>query len=132
METVWVLTVDDHPAFRTAARALIDATPGYEVAGEVETGEGAVAATERLRPQMVLMDVTLPDIDGYEATRRIVARRPAIVVVLVSANEDSLQGEAPALCGAVAVVRKQDLRPSLLQDIWSAHRPGRPGGVDAT
>ena len=132
METVRVLTVDDHPAFRTAARALIDATPGYEVAGEVETGEGAVAAAERLRPQMVLMDVMLPDIDGYEATRRIVARRPTIVVVLVSANEDSLQAEAPALCGAVAVVRKQDLRPRLLQEIWSAHRPGDAGGVDTT
>ena len=96
MTSVRVLTVDDHPAFRDAARALIDATPGFEVAGEVNSGEDAVGAVMRLRPDLVLMDVGLSGIDGYEATRRLRYVRPATVIVLVSASDEALEGETAA------------------------------------
>jgi two-component system, NarL family, invasion response regulator UvrY len=119
--SVRVLTVDDHPAFRDAARALIDATPGFEVAGEVTSGEDAVGAVMRLRPDLVLMDVGLSGIDGYEATRRLRYVRPATVIVLVSASDEALEGETAMTCGAVAWVRKQDLRPSVLQELWQIH-----------
>lgn len=119
--SVRVLTVDDHASFRQAARALIDATAGFEVAGEAASGEEGVAAAVRLRPDIVLMDVHLPDIDGYEATRRIVPLRPSAVVVLVSAADEALQGDTAARCGAVAFVCKENLRPSLLQELWSRH-----------
>jgi DNA-binding NarL/FixJ family response regulator len=118
---VRVLTVDDHAAFRDAARALVGATPGFEVAGEVASGEDAVAAAIRLRPDIVLMDVRLSGIDGYETTRRLGEIRPRPVVVLVSASDEALEGEAAMTCGAVAVVRKQDLRPSLLRELWGMH-----------
>ena len=126
MTSVRVLTVDDHPAFRDAARALIDATPGFEVAGDVDSGEDAVGAVMRLRPDLVLMDVGLSGIDGYEATRRVRYVRPATVIVLVSASEEALEGETAVTCGAVAWIRKQDLRPSLLQELWQIH--GTPRG----
>lgn len=125
MTPVRVLTVDDHPAFRDAARALIDATPGFEVAGEVESGEDAVGAVMRLRPDLVLMDVGLSGIDGYEATRRLRYVRPATVIVLVSASDDALEGETAVTCGAVAWVRKQELRPRLLQELWQIHGTSR-------
>jgi DNA-binding NarL/FixJ family response regulator len=123
--SVRVLTVDDHPAFRDAARALIDATPGFEVAGEVDSGEDAVGAVMRLRPDLVLMDVGLSGIDGYEATRRLRYVRPATVIVLVSASDDALEGETAVTCGAVAWVRKQDLRPRLLRELWQIHGTSR-------
>ena len=126
MTSVRVLTVDDHPAFRDAARALIDATPGFEVAGDVDSGEDAVGAVMRLRPDLVLMDVGLSGIDGYEATRRVRYVRPATVIVLVSASDEALEGETAVTCGAVAWIRKQDLRPSLLQELWQIH--GTPRG----
>ena len=125
MTSVRVLTVDDHPAFRDAARALIDATPGFEVAGEVDSGEDAVGAVMRLRPDLVLMDVGLSGIDGYEATRRLRYVRPATVIVLVSASDDALEGETAVTCGAVAWVRKQDLRPRLLRELWQIHGTSR-------
>ena len=126
MTSVRVLTVDDHAAFRDAARALIDATPGFEVAGVVDSGEDAVGAVMRLRPDLVLMDVGLSGIDGYEATRRLRYVRPATVIVLVSASDEALEGEAAETCGAIARVRKQDLRPRLLQELWQIH--GTPRG----
>ena len=125
MTSIRVLTVDDHPAFRDAARALIDATPGFEVAGEVDSGEDAVGAVMRLRPDLVLMDVGLSGIDGYEATRRLRYVRPATVIVLVSASDDALEGEPAVTCGAVAWVRKQDLRPRLLRELWQIHGTSR-------
>jgi len=124
LAAIRVLTVDDHATFRQAARALIDATDGFEVAGEAASGEAGVAAALRLHPDLVLMDVHLPDIDGYEATRRILPLQPDAIVILVSAAEEANQAEAAARCGAVAFACKETLRPRLLQDVW--RRYGRP------
>jgi two-component system, NarL family, invasion response regulator UvrY len=130
VDSVRVLTVDDHAAFREAARALISATDGFESVGEVATGEEGVAAARRLQPDLVLMDVHLPDIDGYEAARRIEPVDPGAVIVLVSAADDALQGDIPARCGASAFVRKEDLRPTLIQQLWARHR--RPARQEQT
>ena len=71
--TVRVLIVDDQEPFRQAARAVVELTDGFEVAGEAETGEDAVDRARELEPDLVLMDVNLPGIDGLEATRRILS-----------------------------------------------------------
>ena len=128
MAPVRVLTVDDHATFRQAARAVVDATAGFENVGEATTGADGVAAAFRLHPDVVLMDVRLPDIDGYEAARRISPFLPAIVICLVSTAEEALHGESATRCGAAAVVRKQDLRPSVLEALWAAH--GSNTGAD--
>ena len=118
MGAVRVLTVDDHATFRQAATALIAATDGFEAVGVARTGQEAVVAAERLAPDLILMDVGLPDIDGYEAARRIARFRPAAMVSVA----DEAVGDPTARCGAAAFVRKEDLRPALLRDLWAKHR----------
>jgi len=118
---VRVLTVDDHATFRQAATALIDATDGFEAVGVARTGLEAVVAAERLAPDLILMDVGLPDIDGYEAARRIALFRPAAMILLVSVGDEAI-GDPTARCGAAAFVHKEDLRPALLRDLWAKHR----------
>jgi two-component system response regulator EvgA len=78
-----VLIVDDHEPFRRAARELLT-LEGYDVIGEVADGASAVAVAERLAPAIVLLDVQLPDIDGFEVARRLHAGGHAGITVLVS------------------------------------------------
>ena len=125
---VRVLTVDDHPPFRDAARAVIAATPGFEALAEVASGEDAVELLDRLRPDLVLLDVSLPGMDGLEACRRLTAAVPAPLVVLISADDDPGLRETAHEHGAAAFVAKQELRPGLLLTLWERHR-GRAAAI---
>lgn len=119
--SVRVLTVDDHAIFRDAARALVAATSGFETVGEATSGEEGVAAAVRLKPDLVILDVTLPGIDGYETARRMAPYLPGAVICLVSASDGAVEGEYAARCGATAFVRKRDLRPAVLEAVWARH-----------
>jgi two-component system, NarL family, invasion response regulator UvrY len=110
-----VLIVDDQAPFRSAARTLVRLVRGWQVVGEAASGEDAVAAAEDLAPDLVLMDINLPGINGIEATRRLVAARPGIRVVLVSTYaETDLPADARD-CGAAGYLRKDDLTPAALR-----------------
>ena len=122
---VRVLTVDDHESFRRAVHAVTEATDGFEEVGTACTGEAAIGAATRLAPDLVLMDVHLPGIDGCDASRAIVDRLPDTIVVLTSSTWDGLQGRSPASCSAAAFVRKDELRPRVLHELWEAHRRDR-------
>ncbi|MFI6484386.1 response regulator transcription factor [Nonomuraea sp. NPDC050663] len=112
-----VLIVDDQRPFRSVARALVGALPGWRVLGEAETGHDAVAQALAVRPAVVLMDIHLPDISGIEATRLILAAAPATKVVLVSSYAvDDLPPDALS-CGAVRYIRKDDLSTAQLRDL---------------
>ena len=121
---VRVLIVDDQAPFRDAARTVVELTDGFEVAGEAETGEDAVDAARELTPDLVLMDVNLPGIDGLEATRRILAEseRPPVVVV-VSTYEASEYEPRATEAGAAAYIPKSEFEPDRLADAWAAARP---------
>jgi two-component system, NarL family, invasion response regulator UvrY len=118
---VRVLTVDDQVVFRRAAHDVIAATPGFEPVGDVESGEDALHEVERLRPELVLLDVRMPGIGGVEAARRITAAHPETVVVLISIEDSEELAEDASTCGVAAFVRKQDFGPKLLRRIWEAH-----------
>jgi DNA-binding NarL/FixJ family response regulator len=123
MTPVRVLTVDDQPLFRTAAHDVIAATPGFEPLAAATSGPEAVALTESLRPDLILMDVRMPGMDGIATTRLLRDACPDAVVVLIS-FEDPVDIEPVAVgCGAATTVRKQDFSPAVLRRLWDAHRP---------
>jgi two-component system invasion response regulator UvrY len=121
---VGVVTVDDQPHFRGAAREVIEATPGFHALGEACSGEEALGVVDELEPELVLLDVRMPGMDGIQTARRIKAGHPEVVVVLISI-EDPADVPAAEACGAAAFVRKQDFRPRLLRSLWVNH--GAPG-----
>jgi DNA-binding NarL/FixJ family response regulator len=118
--TVHVLIVDDQEPFRLAARMVVDVTDGFEVVGEAETGEDGVRMAAELRPDLVLMDVNLPGIDGLEATRQILAADGPPVVLLLSTYEEAEYAPRAAECGAASYVPKSVFGPDRLEDAWAA------------
>lgn len=124
---VSVLIVDDQAPFRLAARAVVEATDGFEVVGEVETGEAALDAARELRPDLVLMDVNLPGISGLEATRVILAEgdAPRPMVIIFSTYEPAEYAPRAAEAGAAGYITKSDLSPERLEEVWSAAQNGR-------
>jgi DNA-binding NarL/FixJ family response regulator len=110
---VTVLIVDDHPSFRASARTLLEAE-GYEVIGEAENGEDAVKAAERLRPDLVLLDVQLPDLDGFQVAGRLCKLEDPPAVVLTSSRDSADYGPCINWCGARGFVPKADLSGAAL------------------
>lgn len=115
------LAVDDHHHFRETLRELIAAMPGFKLVGLACSGEEAVSAAERLSPQLVLMDVVMPGMDGIAAAHEILRRDPNIFVVLISVDDPSLYAATVELGDAVACARKQDLGPNQLRRAWENH-----------
>ena len=109
-----VVVVDDHPSFRRCACALLTAE-GFEVVGEAEDGAGAIALVPELHPQLVLLDVQLPDIDGFEVAARLLARDPTLAIVLVSSRDRSQYGPLVEASGARGFVSKEELSGCVLE-----------------
>lgn len=120
---VGVMVVDDQAVFRRAARAVIDATAGFEPVGDAASGLDALRHADELRPDLVLMDVYMPGMDGLEAARRLTESHPTSVVVLVSLDTFDDAATLAASCGAADFLRKQDLKPAVLRGLWSTHGP---------
>jgi two-component system invasion response regulator UvrY len=115
-----VLIVDDQEPFRVAARMVVDATDGFEVVGEAETGEDGVRLAHELNPDLVLMDVNLPGINGLEATRQILGATARVVILLLSTYEADEYAPRAAECGAAAYIPKSEFSPDRLEEAWSA------------
>jgi DNA-binding NarL/FixJ family response regulator len=88
MEPTRVLIADDHPVFLGGLRALLDSTPGVEVIGEAATGDEAVTAATERQPDVVVMDIQMPGLNGIDATRQIVARSPHVGVLILTMFDD--------------------------------------------
>lgn len=119
MTDVRVLVVDDQEPYRRAAASVIDATDGFVLVGTASSGEESLTAVAETSPDLVLMDVNLPGIDGIEATRRLTASGDGPVILLLStydAEDIALEGS-----GASAYFPKARFGPEELSAAWAAH-----------
>ncbi len=103
-----VLIVDDHPSFRASARTLLE-SEGFEVVGEAEDGATAVRAAEKLQPDVVLLDVQLPDVDGFEVAEQLARLDSSLRIVLTSSRDRCDYGACVAESSASGFVPKADL-----------------------
>jgi DNA-binding NarL/FixJ family response regulator len=108
-----VLIVDDHPEFRESASALLEAE-GFAVVGEAADGDEAIAAVGRLRPQVVLLDIQLPDLDGFAEAERLAAEPDPPRVVLISSREAAAYGPRLEAAAAQGFIPKRELSGSTL------------------
>ena len=123
-EPLPVLVVDDQAPFRMAAKAVVRRLGGFELVGEAVSGTEAVALADELHPALVLMDINMPEMNGIEATRQIVAAHPEIVVILCSTYEiGDLPPDASA-SGARAYMNKERLSSAELQRLWDERDTG--------
>jgi DNA-binding NarL/FixJ family response regulator len=114
--------VDDQPVFLRTASSLIDATPGFEQVGEAASGPEAIELAADSRPDLVLVDVRMPGMDGIETARRLAAAHPQAMVVLISLEQVPELSSAVEGAPAAAYMRKQDLSTQSLRDLWGRHR----------
>ena len=118
MAELRVLVVDDQEPFRRAMSAVVEETDGFVVVGSARSGEESLAMTTALRPDLVLMDVNLPGMDGIEATRRLrAATRPPVVLLLSTYDEEDFD---LAGCGAASYIAKAAFGPDRLSEAWGA------------
>jgi two-component system invasion response regulator UvrY len=118
---VTVLAVDDQAVFRHTARELIAATTGFQQVAEAASGEQALRLAAELHPDLVLVDVRMPGMDGIETARRLIDQGHGAVIVLVSLEGLVDLPSAVTQTGAAAHIRKQDLSPRVLRRLWLAH-----------
>ncbi|MFN8222828.1 MAG: response regulator transcription factor [Gaiellales bacterium] len=109
-----VLVVDDHPSFRASARAVLESA-GFAVVGEASTGTEALAEIDRLGPDLVLLDVQLPDMTGFDVCRALVGVAGGPTVILVSSRDESDYGSDVADSGAAGFIAKAELAPETVE-----------------
>lgn len=119
-----ILLADDHALMRMGLKTLIDVQPDMAVAGEAEDGEAAVAAAASLAPDVVVMDLAMPGMDGAEATRRILEARPETRVIILTAFADSADVGRALAYGA----RGAQMKGGPAADLLAAVRTVRDGG----
>ena len=119
-----VLIVDDHAAFRGAARDVLSRS-GFDVVGEAADGEDALRAATRFEPEVVVLDVQLPGINGFEVSRRLLATPRPPVVVLVSTAEATDYGRRIDESGAIGFITKSNLSGDTLHAILRGQTEGK-------
>jgi len=125
MASVRLLLVDDHAVLRAGLRMLLSADPELQIVGEAETGSEGVRMAEELRPDVVLMDISMPDMNGIEATKVIKEQHPEIAVLALTMHEDDQYFFEMLAAGASGYVPKR----AAPNDLISAIHAVRDGGM---
>ncbi len=121
---ITVMLVEDHPTVRKGLRALLNADGQFAVVGEAANGREAVALARKLRPEVILMDIAMPVLNGLQATRKIIAANPAARVIMLSAHSDDEYVESARVFGAVGYLEKQTSAGILAEAIRAVARGG--------
>jgi DNA-binding NarL/FixJ family response regulator len=121
-ENLRVLVVDDHPLFRFGVCTLLDSEPSITVVGEASSGVNSVAAASELKPDVVVMDLHLPDISGVHATRLIVAERPETGVLMLTMSDDSESVFAAMRAGARGYLLKDAEPDEIIRAVQAVSR----------
>lgn len=124
MERLRVLIADDHTLFRYGMRGLLSTQPDIEVVGEATTGKEAVALAAELRPDVILMDIKMPGVNGIEATRRILSATPGVRILMVTMFEDDASVFTAMRAGAKGYVLKDAAKDDVLGAIRTVGRGG--------
>jgi DNA-binding NarL/FixJ family response regulator len=122
MESIRVLIADDHPFFRDGLKVLLDATPDTVLVGEATTGDEAVALASEIEPDVILMDLKMPGMNGIEATRRVTAALPHVGILVVTMFEDDDSVFAAMRAGARGYLLKGAGRDEMLAAIRAVAR----------
>ena len=119
-----VVVVDDQTPFRQAAKAVLRRLSGFEFVGEASNGLEAIELVNALRPELVLMDINMPEMGGIEAARRMVSAHPEVVVFLCSTYDVNDLPPGAADSGASAYLNKERFGAELLRRLWAARGAG--------
>ena len=125
MSQITILLVDDHAVVRMGFKMLIEAEEGIKVIGEAESGEIAVKLFQELRPDIIVMDITMPGIGGLEAIDRIIAKDKNTKILVLSAHEDSVHPKRVLNAGAMGYLTKRSAAEELIKAIKSIHQGKR-------
>jgi two-component system response regulator NreC len=120
--TTRILIADDHGVLRAGLRALLAAEPDFEVVGEATTGREVVDLAPRLQPEVVLMDISMPDVDGIVATRALAVQLPQVRVLLLTVHEDEALLREGIRAGAAGYIVKRAVESELINAIRSVAR----------
>jgi DNA-binding NarL/FixJ family response regulator len=125
MPTLRILVVDDHAVVRRGVRALLESQPGWEVAAEAATGREAVDLAKRLQPDIVVMDLSLPELNGLDATRQILKESPRTEVLVLTMHHSEELARSVLQAGARGYVLKSDADHSLVAAVENLrqHKP---------
>jgi two-component system, NarL family, invasion response regulator UvrY len=116
-----VLVVDDQAPFRMAVKAVLRRLACFELAAEASDGPEAIRLVDELHPELVLMDINMPQMSGIEATRQITAAHPEVVVFLCSTYDAADLPRDATDSGARAYVNKEQFGAATLQQLWDEH-----------
>ena len=119
-----VVVVDDQAPFRLAAKAVLRRLDCFELAGEASSGQAAIELVDALHPALVLMDINMPEMTGIEATRRIVAAHPDVVVFLCSTYDVADLPPAVVDSGAAGYLNKEQFGADTLRRLWAERGSG--------
>jgi pilus assembly protein CpaE len=119
-----VVVVDDQAPFRLAAKAVLRRLDCFELAGEASSGPEAIELVATVRPELVLMDINMPEMNGIEATRQIVSAHPDVVVFLCSTYDVTDLPADAAASGASAYLNKERFGADTLRRLWAARALG--------